>query len=435
VTGANSHGAEPAPLAGTTVLDFTRILSGPFATMLLADLGADVIKVERPGSGDDSRSWGPPFVGGTSSYFQAINRGKRSVVIDLRSEGGRDLVHELAAEADVLVENFRPGVTQRLGISYEDLEAVNPRLVYASINGFGATGPKAGEAGTEVIVEAETGLMAMMGVAGGPPVRFGVAMIDIATGIAAVAGILGALLQRASTGRGRNMQFPLYATAFSCLGTVISSASVDPSSQGGRWGSGHPSIVPYSAFETSDGYVVLGAINEEMWTRLVDALDLFDLADDPRAMTNHRRVANREFVEGRVSDALRTLPREEVTRRLTEHGVLVAPVKPAIEAIKDPQVDVLDLIYEEAGVAFAQTPLAHFNPERLAPAPMLGEHTLEILREKLGLPEKELDRLVSEQSIASTDADATVADGLASLHSESSIPAVGSPAEPGGSSG
>jgi crotonobetainyl-CoA:carnitine CoA-transferase CaiB-like acyl-CoA transferase len=418
---------DPPPLAGTTVLDFTRILSGPFATMLLADLGADVIKVERPGSGDDSRSWGPPFVGGTSSYFQAVNRGKRSVAIDLQTESGRRTVRDLAARADVIVENFRPGVTQRLGIAYEDLQPRSPGLVYASINGFGATGPKSSEAGTEVIVEAETGLMDMMGVAGGPPVRFGVAMIDIATGIAAVAGIMGALMQRASTGRGRQMQFPLYTTAFSCLGTVIASASVDPSGQGGRWGSGHPSIVPYSAFETADGYVVLGAVNEDMWGRLVEALDLSDLADDPRAVTNHQRVAHRDYVEERIHAAVRSLPREEVTRRLTEKRVLVAPVKPAMEAIKDPQVQVLDLIDEEAGVSFVRTPLASFNDGPLSPAPMLGQHTAEVLREQLSLSDEEFRGLLADQSVAEAVTEA-VPHGFASLHSDSSTHAE-SPAE------
>jgi crotonobetainyl-CoA:carnitine CoA-transferase CaiB-like acyl-CoA transferase len=188
-----------------------------------------------------------------STYFAAVNRGKRSVAIDLGRERGRELLRELAASADVLIENFRPGVTARLGIGYEALAARNPELIYASITGFGSRGPKAAEAGTEVIVEAETGLMAMMGTPDGPPVRFGVAMVDIATGATLVGGVLAAALERTRTGCGRRLEFPLYAMAFSCLATVIASASVDPASQGGRWGSGHPSIVPYSAFEASDG--------------------------------------------------------------------------------------------------------------------------------------------------------------------------------------
>ena len=217
----------PAPLAGLRVLDFTRILSGPYATMLLADLGAEVVKVERPGGGDDTRSWGPPFLDGMSTYFAAVNRGKRSVAIDLQRRRGRELAARLAASSDILIENFRPGVSKRLGLDFETLAGANPRLVYASINGFGSHGPRALDAGTEVIVEAETGLMAMMGTPDGPPVRFGVAMVDIATGMALVSGVLAALLERERSGRGRQLEFPLYSTAFSCLATVIASASVD----------------------------------------------------------------------------------------------------------------------------------------------------------------------------------------------------------------
>src|SRR5262245_18088712 len=249
-----------SPLSGFRVLDLTRILSGPYASMLLADLGAEVVKVERPGSGDDTRSWGPPFLDGMSTYFAAVNRGKRSVAIDLGTERGRELLRALAAQVDVVIENFRPGVTERLGMDYDSLATANPSLIYASITGFGSRGPTASEAGTEVIVEAEPGLMARMGTPDGPPVRFGVAMVDIATGVALVSGVLAAALERTRTGRGRALEFPLYAMAFSCLATVIASASVDPKSQGGRWGSGHPSIVPYSAFRARDGYVVLGAI-------------------------------------------------------------------------------------------------------------------------------------------------------------------------------
>ena len=327
-----------APLSGMRVLDFTRILSGPYATMLLADLGAEVIKVERPGAGDDTRAWGPPFRGGISTYFSAVNRGKRSVAIDLRQEQGGELARRLADEVDILVENFRPGVSERLGLAYEDLARTNPGLVYASINGFGSTGPRAADAGTEVIVEAETGLMSMMGTPDGPPVRFGVAMVDIATGMVLVSGVLAALLDRGRTGRGRRLEFPLYATAFSCLGTVIASASVDPSSQGGRWGSGHPSIVPYSAFEVADGFVVIGAINDQMWVRMCEALALDHLLADPRAATNEARVGSRDLVERAIAVAVAGLSSADVTARLKARGVLVAPVRSASAAVEDAQV-------------------------------------------------------------------------------------------------
>ena len=277
------------------------------------------------------------------------------------------------AASDILIENFRPGVSERLGLDFETLAGANPRLVYASINGFGSHGPRALDAGTEVIVEAETGLMAMMGTPDGPPVRFGVAMVDIATGMALVSGVLAALLERERSGRGRQLEFPLYSTAFSCLATVIASASVDAQSQSGRWGSGHPSIVPYAAFAVSDGFVVLGAINELMWERMCDALGLAELRLDERAATNERRVRNRAHVDGAIAAAIAARSSEEVTETLNRAGVLVAPVRSAASAVEDPQVAALGLIDELDGVRFARTPLSQFAPGALPAAQRLGE--------------------------------------------------------------
>jgi crotonobetainyl-CoA:carnitine CoA-transferase CaiB-like acyl-CoA transferase len=391
------------PLAGCRILDLTRILSGPYATMLLADLGADVIKVERPGVGDDTRHWGPPFWRAASTYFSAVNRGKRSLAVDLGTDAGRELVVALAERCDLVVENFRPGVAERLGLGYARLAAGNPGLIYASISGFGSHGPKASEAGTEVIVEAETGLMAMTGVAGGPPVRFPVAMVDIATGMMLVNGVLAALLRRVKTGRGRRLEFPLYSTAISVLATVIASASIEPASQEDRWGSGHPSIVPYSAFLAGDGYVVLGAINESMWHRLCSALGLEALRTDSRCASNEERVRNRDFVETEIAQALASMPVAEVTRRLRECGALVAPVKTAWEASADPQVQALGLIDIDDGVRFARTPLAQFGGEPLSRAPALGEHTREVLRDELGVDDARLRALVEAGVVATTN--------------------------------
>jgi crotonobetainyl-CoA:carnitine CoA-transferase CaiB-like acyl-CoA transferase len=384
------------PLTGALVLDFTRILAGPYATMLLADLGAEVVKLERPAVGDDTRGWGPPFHGPSSTYFAAVNRGKRSVAIELGTARGRELARALAERADVVVENFRPGVMERLGLGHAELAAHNPGLVYATINGFGSRGPKARDAGTEVIVEAESGLMAMMGVPDGPPVRFGVAMVDISTGLALVAGVLAVLLERTRTGRGRRVEFPLYATAISVLGTVITSASVDPSSQVGRWGSGHPSIVPYAAFAAADGYVVLGAINDDMWRRLVDALELEELRDDARAATNAERVRNRGLIEDAVARAVGERQTAEIERRLHDLGVLVAPVRSPVEALDAPQVAALDLIDRVDGLRFARTPLAQFTGAPLAAAPALGADTRAVLTARLGLDHEDINALVAD---------------------------------------
>ena len=406
--------ADMPPLDGFRVLDLTRVLSGPYASMLLADLGAEVIKVERPGSGDDTRSWGPPFSGGMSTYFAAVNRGKRSVVIDLQSERGRDLLGELASKVDVVIENFRPGVIERLGLGYDAVAERNPGVIYASINGFGATGPRAEEAGTEVIVEAETGLMAMMGTPDGPPVRFGIAMVDIATGIALVSGVLAAALQRERTGRGRRLEFPLYAMAFSCLATVVASASVDRASQEGRWGSGHPSIVPYSAFPARDGFVVLGAINELMWERLCEAFGLDALRSDPRAAGNEARVHNRAFVEDAIAAVIAPLTASEVTERLKRANVLVAPVRTAAEAVTDPQVAALGLVDELDGIRFTRTPLAQFNRAPLAPAPPLGQDSEAVLSELLSLSDVELSGLLESGAVqtAATEAGAPRSAGV-----------------------
>ena len=400
-----------APLAGMRVLDFTRILSGPYATMLLADLGAEVIKLERPGTGDDTRSWGPPFVNGMSTYFAAVNRGKRSVAIDLQSGRGRALAVELAASADILIENFRPGVSARLGLAYDQLEPLNSGLVYASINGFGSHGPRSQDAGTEVIVEAQTGLMAMMGTPDGPPVRFGVAMVDIATGIALVCGVLAALLERDRSGLGRELEFPLYTTAFSCLATVIASASVDGASQEGRWGSGHPSIVPYAAFEARDGFVVLGAINELMWERLCAALGLADLAGDERAASNERRVGNRGLVDATIAAAVSSRTTAEVTEELNRAGVLVAPVRNAAAAVEDPQVAALELVDELDGIRFTRTPLSQFARRPLAPAQRLGADSAAVLTEALGKGADEVRELLEARVIAVPERPSTPSPG------------------------
>ncbi|MGO3320166.1 MAG: CaiB/BaiF CoA transferase family protein [Microbacterium gubbeenense] len=372
--------ADFRPLEGVRIIDFTRLLAGPYATMALAEMGADVIKVEMPGTGDETRSWGPPFISGSSAYFHAVNRGKRSIALNLSTSEGKKHADALIASADVVLENFRPGVADRLGIGAEKVLTQHPHIVYGSITGFGSHGPLAEHAGTEVIVEAESGLMSVTGFPGGEPVRFGVAMIDIASGLSVINGILAALVERGRTGRGRAITVSLYATAISCLGTIIAGASAG----GGTpraWGSAHPSIVPYRAFATSDGHVVLGATNDPMFVRLRHALDLDDALGSEHWRANEGRVRDRDELESTLADRVSELTVEEVLTRLREHRVLVAPVRTPDDAARSEQARALGLIVEDDGLLVARSPLSTNGTRVLDAAPALGEHTDKVLEE------------------------------------------------------
>ena len=366
------------PLEGLRVVDFTRLLAGPYATMTLAELGAEVIKVEMPHVGDETRSWGPPFVSGSSAYFHAVNRGKRSVELDLRTPEGLTAALDLIASADVVLENFRPGVADRLGIGPADARRRNPRVIYGSVTGFGSEGPLSEHAGTEVIVEAESGLMSITGLPGGEPVRFGVAMVDIASGLSLINGVLAALIERDRTGSGRCIDISLYATAMSGLGTVIAGAAAG-GQESRAWGSAHPSIVPYRAFRVADGHVVLGATNDPMFQRLIDALDLREHLGCSEWAQNPARVRDREQIERHLADRLHALTVDEVVGRLQASRVLVAPVRTPSDAASSEQARALGLIVDDGGLRFARSPLGPNGTRQLGPAAVLGEHTDEVL--------------------------------------------------------
>jgi len=361
------------PLDGIRVIDFTRLLAGPYATMTLAELGADVIKVEQPEIGDETRHWGPPFVHGASAYFHAINRGKRSIALDLTLAEDRETVDELIATADVVVESFRPGVAERLGIGAEQVRARHPRLVYASISGFSQTGPLAAEPGTAVTVEAESGLMHVTGYEGADPVRSGVAMVDIATGMSMINGVLAALLERERTGKGRRLEFSLFATAISSLGTVIAAASAGgPPSR--PWGSAHPSIVPYRSFQATDGHIVLGATNDAMFARLVGALDLGDALGSEQWRRNESRVAGRDVLEAVLGERVAQLGLDEIVERLRAARVLVARVRTPEEAARGEHAASLGLVIDDDGVSIARSALGTNGTPDLPRAPALDEH-------------------------------------------------------------
>jgi formyl-CoA transferase/CoA:oxalate CoA-transferase len=375
------------PLDGLTVLDFSRVLAGPYCTMQLADLGARVIKFEQPGRGDDTRAWGPPFVAGESAYFLSVNRNKESLALDLKHPDARAIIDALLARADVLVENFRPGTMERLGLGFEPVAARHPRLVYCSISGFGQTGPRSAEPGYDAMMQAEAGLMSITGAADGPPFRVGVAVGDIATGMFAVQGILAALVARGRTGRGQRVDIAMLDAITALLSYQASSAFATGETPR-RMGNRHPSIAPYDTFASADGEFVLSVGNDDQFRRLAGVVQLPWLADDPRFRTNADRVANAEALRGELSAALSRRRRGELLAALKHAGVPSAAVRTITEAFADPQLAAREMIvpleHLAAGtVRVLGTPLKlSATPASIRTAPpALGQHTDAILAE------------------------------------------------------
>src|SRR5262245_31577540 len=308
------------PLAGIRVVDLTRILAGPYCTQALADAGADVVKIEEPARGDDTRGWGPPFVEGESCYFLAVNRGKRSVTLNLKHARGRELLGELMAQSDVLVENFRPGTLDRLGFSYEACRARHPRLVYASISGYGRDGPLGGRPGYDAVIQGEAGLMSVTGEPDGSPLKVGASLVDVLAGMNATQGILLALLRRQQTGEGGRVEVSLLESALPPLAyhnTTWLLAGEVPRRLGNR----HPSLAPYETYETADGYVIVGVGSEALWRAFCQAASRPDLAADARFASNALRVSNYEALSAELAPLLRSRPSAEWLRLLEEAGV------------------------------------------------------------------------------------------------------------------
>ena len=386
-------------LQGVFVLDFTRVLSGPYCTMQLADAGARVLKIEQPGTGDDTRAWGPPFVKGESAYFLSINRNKESLTLDLKHPSATKILDRLLAKADVLVENFRPGTMARLGLAYEQLGARYPRLVYCSISGFGQTGPRSAEPGYDAVVQAEGGLMSITGDAGGPPYRLGVAISDIVSGMFAAQGIAFALLARERTGRGQQVDIGMLDTTAALL-TYQAGIYFATSSTPGRMGNRHPTIVPYETFEAADGDFVVAVGNDQQGRRFCEAIDLAAVGRDARFATNRDRLGQYMTLRPLLADKLRTRPRAEWVTALKAAGVPCGAVRDVGEVLQDPQLEARDMVQQiEHAVAGAirvtgvpvklsETP----GGVRTAP-PTLGQHTREALRNDVGLSDREIDEL------------------------------------------
>lgn len=376
----------PAPLEGIRVIELARILAGPWAGQTLADLGADVIKVEAP-EGDDTRRWGPPFIeaGGerTAAYFHAANRGKRGIVCDFRTPEGQETVRRLVAGADVVIENFKVGGLEKYGLDYASLSRVNPGLIYCSITGFGQTGPYAHRAGYDFIIQGMSGLMSVTGPADGQPQKVGVAVTDVFTGVYAATAILAALVQRGRTGQGQQIDMALMDVATS----VMANQAMNYLASGkapGLMGNAHPNLAPYAVFDCRDGWLILATGNDGQYQRLCRILGLDGMASDPRFLTNADRVTHRAALTDRLTAATRTWAKADLLAACEAEGVPAGPINDMAEVFADPQVVARGLQIAPGGLPGVRSPMT-FSGADLAldrPAPRLGQHQDEVLAEQ-----------------------------------------------------
>jgi crotonobetainyl-CoA:carnitine CoA-transferase CaiB-like acyl-CoA transferase len=389
-----------SPLADIRVLDLSRVLAGPYCSMILGDLGADVIKVERPGVGDETRQWGPPFAAsGESAYFLCVNRNKRSITIDLKKAAGIEIVKALARKSDVVLENFSPGAMDDWGIGYEALRAINPRIVYCSITGFGPDGPFCNRDGCDLTVSALGGLMGITGELDGPPVKVGASITEVTTGISAQGAICAALYAREKTGQGQRIDLSLLETQVAALANIASSYLVSGDIPR-RWGTGDETTVPYQGFETRDKYVIVAVENDRLWTRFCEAIGRPELAEDPRFKTNPLRVKNRKECIEILAPILKTRTRDEWVNLLNDNDIPCAPINMMDEVFQNPQVlhrnMLMEMDHPKAGkIRLVGIPVKYSGSKVAVrrPPPVLGEHTGEILSEVLGYDGKRIEEL------------------------------------------
>ena len=389
-------------LSDVTVLDMSRILAGPFGTQILADLGATVWKIESPW-GDDTRGWGPPFVGSESAYYLSANRGKKSLIVNLRDPRGQDIIKRLAAKSDVLVENFRVGNLARYGLDYESISEINPRIVYASVTGFGQTGPRAEEPGYDAALQGMTGIMSVTGEPDGRPTKVGVAWVDILTGLTSTIGILAALHERETSGRGQHVDVSLFDVGIASMANLAQSflATNDPP---GRIGNAHPQVVPYQDFQASDGSFMLAANNDDQFRRLCDVVDLPDLPDDDRFRDNAARVRNREMLAEMLNRKIEANTRDHWLDTLQRAGITVTSINTIADALEDRQADARNAVWDVDHPTLGSIKLLGSALQHLSrtPAmaqghpPLLGEHTGEVLCDALGLSDSEVEDLLSD---------------------------------------
>ena len=383
------------PLAGLRVLELARILAGPWAGQMLADLGADVIKVERKGPGDDTRAWGPPFVEGTdgkhigSAYFHSANRGKRSIEVDFDSDEGRRIVHKLAARSDVLIENFKVGGLAKFGLDYKSLAPECPRLIYCSVTGFGQDGPYAKRAGYDLMAQGMGGMMDLTGMADGPPTRVGVAISDIFTGCYAVVGILAALAQREKTGKGCYVDTALVDSTVGVLANQALNYLVSGEIPK-RIGNSHPNIVPYQEFPVADGHVIVATGNDNQYVKFCNVIGGPELAQNPAYKDNIGRLKNRNELVGKLSALTAKMKRDDLLAKLEAQGVPAGPINNLDQVFSDAQVkhrgmklDLPSKAAKKGTIPGVRTPIVidGWRAASERPSPLLGEHTADILRE------------------------------------------------------
>jgi len=393
------------PLDGLRVVDLTRVLSGPYCTMQLGDLGAEVIKVERPGEGDDTRAFAPPFQGDQAAYFLSVNRNKKSMTLDMKSARGKEVLWRLIEVSDVLVENFRPGAMDRLGLGYAAVKARRPGMIYCSISGFGDTGIQKDRPGYDVIVQGEAGVMDITGPRDGAPHKVGVAVADLVAGLNASQGILAALYNRQASGLGQHVRISMYE-AVAALLTFNASIFYATGNSPRRRGNEHPTIVPYETFEAADGWINLGVANDELWQRFCEAAEQPEMKTDARFAKASDRVRNRELLVPLIKALVKQRTRDAWLQRLDKAGVPSGAIRSVGEVCESEVLKARDMVAEmphaSAGLVKAiknpmhlsQTPLESY----LAP-PRLGEHTREILTSILNYSADEVDRLARDKVI------------------------------------
>ncbi len=391
-------------LDGIRIIDFSKALAGPYCTMLLADMGAEVIKVEMPGSGDDSRGWGPPFIEGEAAYFLSVNRNKKSITLNLKDPKAKEIALKIIEKADIVLESNRPGVMTKLGLDYETVKKINPEIIYCSISGFGQTGPYSKRPGFDQVIQGYGGIMGLTGEKGGGPLKVGIAVTDIATGMFAATGILTALYHRERTGQGQHVDASMLDGQVSWLtyqaGRYLASGNVPQ-----RIGSAHPLIVPYQDFEASDGFINIAAGNDNLWKKFCAVTDLNDIADDPKFATNPKRVENRDEVVAIVSKKIKTKTMQEWLDILNDTGVPCGPIYTVDQIFKDPQVLAREMLVEvdhpkcgKIQVTGSPIKLSETPAEITTHPPMLGEHNNSILQE-FGFSEEDITKLKEDKVI------------------------------------